>query len=187
MPLYLGKDRIAASGLGNIPVSNITQAGLNIGDFFQGGYVFYFNDATKKSGLIMTPNLPDQYVWGCGGTSISTSNTIGTGQSNTNNILAGCATRPIAASVADSYSINGYSDWYLGSLNEMIELMNASIIYGSYPFNIIRSEVIQTSSQASSTLNNYVALAFNNLSYSTGQANKSAVSGYVIPIRSFSL
>ena len=130
--------------------------------------------------------LATEYIWGCSGTSISTSTALGTGQSNTNNILAACATRPIAASIADSYSIYGYSDWYLGSLNEMIELVNASVVYGSSPFNVVRSQIIQTSSESTSTLNRQVSLAFNNTFYSTGQVNK-AVGGYVIPIRSFSL
>jgi len=188
MPIFLGKDRIVNAGLGRTPVSSITQAGLKIGDFFQGGFIFYFNDSSKKSGLIMTPVAPTRALWGCGGLSISTSAALGTGQSNTNNILSACASRPICASVADSYSINGYSDWYLGSEDEMEQLMLASINFGSSPFNIPRSEVIATSTQSTATLSVFVSLAFNNASYSVSQANKGGdINQYIIPIRSFSL
>lgn len=188
MPIFLGNQEIGLASLGNLPVANMQQYNLQIGDFFQGGYIFYFNDVSKKSGLIMTQAAPTQPLWGCGGTSISTSAALGTGQSNTNNILAACATRPICASVADSYSINGYTDWYLGSEDEMEQLMLASINYGSSPFDIQRSQVIATSTESTATLSVYILLNFNNTSYSLGQANKGGDSfQYVIPIRSFSL
>lgn len=58
-------------------------------------------------------------TWGCKGTSITTSTNFGTGQANTNAIIAGCATAGIAARVCDSLSLSGYTDWYLPSLNDI--------------------------------------------------------------------
>ena len=48
----------------------------------------------------------------------STGTALGTGLANTNLILASCATRPIAASVATSYTGGGFNDWYLPSSGE---------------------------------------------------------------------
>jgi hypothetical protein len=44
---------------------------------------------------------------------------VGTGATNTAYIMAGCAQRPIAASVCADLVLNGYPDWYLPSLGEL--------------------------------------------------------------------
>jgi len=183
MPIYLGKDRVAAAGLGNLPVNNIIQTYLKIGDYFQGGKIFYFN-ADLKGGLIAGDVSSIDYIFGCGGTSISTSTAIGTGQSNTNNILAGCATRPIAASYADGYSFDGYSDFYLPSRDECAKILEAQISTG-VNFGFISGYSIQTSSQESATLNTWVSYLSGGVTYTS--ANKSASATKVIPIRSFSI
>jgi hypothetical protein len=94
-----------------------------VGQYRDGGYVFYVEgSAPTQTGLIVAPiNSAQNVPWGCQGTFISGSNgrAIGTGQSNTTAILANCATRPIAASVADAYTNDGYSDWYLPSRVEL--------------------------------------------------------------------
>ena len=58
---------------------------------------------------------------------------------NTNLILSGCFTSPIAASVCNDLVLNGYSDWYLPSLGEL-QLMSSNLflqgiggfLYGFY-------------------------------------------------------
>jgi hypothetical protein len=52
----------------------------------------------------------------------NTSTAVGTGATNTANIVAVCAQRPIAASVCADLVLNGYSDWYLPSFGE-VQLM----------------------------------------------------------------
>jgi len=72
----------------------------------------------------LTPTAPaTKFQWGADGIAVGCSNAVGSGQANTNLILAAdLVTRPIAASVANDYTItyNGrtYSDWYLPSAGE---------------------------------------------------------------------
>lgn len=97
--------------------------GYNIGDQVGGGTVFYVDCA--GGGLISS--MTDQsagIAWGCSGTAMNTPAAIGTGSANTTTILNGCATRPIAASVARDYNGGGFSDWYLPSSLEMGQMMN---------------------------------------------------------------
>jgi hypothetical protein len=94
-----------------------------VGDYAFGGIIIKLNGTFPYYTGGIVASLTDAYsaeappwaIWGCSGTSITTSAAAGTGQANTNAILAGCATRPILASIADTYTEGGYSDWYLPS------------------------------------------------------------------------
>lgn len=62
---------------------------------------------------------PYKYTWGCPVTEITgTTNIIGSGDVNTNLIVAGCATAHIAAKAA-RLSRGGFDDWYLPNGAEM--------------------------------------------------------------------
>ena len=91
-----------------------------IGQDYQGGIIFYI-DGTGQHGLISAPS--DQSTgtqWGCEGISIpGTSTAIGTGQVNTTAIVNGCNQVGIAARVCDNLVLNGYSDWFLPSKDEL--------------------------------------------------------------------
>ena len=98
----------------------------SIGDTHQGGIVFYLDGS--GGGLIAAPS--DQstsanwsnhaYLGGCAGTNIpGTSKLIGTGNQNTINIDAICTTTGIAADICANLTLNGYSDWFLPSKNEL--------------------------------------------------------------------
>jgi len=99
------------------------------GSSYAGGIVFYV-DSTGQHGLVCAPSDQGSFPWGCQGINIGgTSTAFGTGQANTNLILSGgCPTRPIAASVCDDLVLNGYSDWYLPSLDEL-HLMYSNLRY----------------------------------------------------------
>ena len=59
--------------------------------------------------------------WGCINTNIpgASSAAIGAGASNTSSIVQACSTAGIAARLADNYAVNGYSDWFLPSKDEL--------------------------------------------------------------------
>ncbi len=103
-----------------------------VGDWFRGGIVFYVDGAGH--GLIAPPqNQSTSIQWGCTGTSIATS--VSDGASNTMAIMAGCSTRPIAASLCGDLVLNGYSDWFLPSRNQLGYLFVQKTVVGGFTSN----------------------------------------------------
>jgi hypothetical protein len=99
-----------------------------------GGIVFYVTDGGLR-GLEAAP--ADQSAgapWGCPGTDIAGAEgtIVGTGAQNTIDILAGCAELGIAARLADSYTLNGFSDWFLPSKDELNELYLQKAVVGGF-------------------------------------------------------
>jgi hypothetical protein len=116
------------------PVSlSKTTLAFYIGANYGGGKIFYI-DGTSQHGLISS--LADQMPgpqWGCWGTLISgTSSAMGTGQANTTAIVTACSTAGIAARVCDDLELNGYSDWFLPSKDELNQLCAQRSIIGGF-------------------------------------------------------
>ena len=99
--------------------------GMNV----EGGIVFYI-DETGEHGLVAALEDLGEFEWGCYETSTSGADgqAIGTGYQNTMDILnQGYSTGLggiTAAQAATDAAINGYSDWYLPSKDELIEMYN---------------------------------------------------------------
>jgi hypothetical protein len=95
--------------------------GYAAGDALGGG-LFVFEDG----GYAYISAAADQSTdapWGCQGTDISgTLSAVGTGSANTALIVASCATSGISARICDQLTLNGYSDWFLPSLDELAEM-----------------------------------------------------------------
>lgn len=75
------------------------------------------------------PSGNDQYIngpviEGADGTA------VGTGAQNTADILAGCNESGIAAELADNYQLNGFSDWFLPSKDELNLLHQQRAVVG---------------------------------------------------------
>lgn len=82
-----------------------------------GGIVFYVTDGGLH-GLEAAPEDQSTGVqWGCFEIILGADETeVGKGAKNTLDILNGCVVdRPIAASVAAAYTLNGFDDWFLPS------------------------------------------------------------------------
>lgn len=126
---------IAGTEYGNDISFTTTAAGLTIGQSYGGGIIFYL-DGTALHGLICaTADLPSQ-EWGCGGSMSSipgTSSAIGTGQANTTLIVSACPSGGSAARDCDNLVLNGYSDWFLPSAEELQQIcLQRSAIGGTF-------------------------------------------------------
>ena len=129
-------------------ISFVTSS-ASVGDPYQGGVIAYIlavGDpgyiAGQQHGFVATTADKTAAIWGCSGTSITTSEAIGAGNANTNAIIAGCSTAGIVAKLCADLVEGGNSDWYLPSRNELAKMyLNRALIGG---FN---GTFYQTSSQ----------------------------------------
>ncbi len=96
---------------------------IELGALFQGGIIFYI-DGSGEHGLICS--MEDQsasMVW-CDDTSVlngADGTAIGTGAQNTLDIIAGCSGNS-AALLCSNYLTGTYDDWYLPSIQEIVQM-----------------------------------------------------------------
>ena len=114
-----------------------TPDSLFTGINYSGGIIFYL-DSTKQHGLACALN--DQAVasdWGCAGNFITGAdgNMIGMGRQNTLDILVGCDSAGIAARICADLSLNGYSDWFLPSKDELAAMYTILKMHGKGNFS----------------------------------------------------
>ena len=85
-----------------------------------GGKVFYLSDSTGLHGLEAAPvDQSTGIQWGCYGVTVGATGTaVGTGKANTMAINSKCGAGT-AAFIAANYNLNGFTDWYLPSIEEL--------------------------------------------------------------------
>jgi hypothetical protein len=105
-----------------------------IGDHKEGGIVFWI-DGSGVHGLVSALADEGYAEWGCYGTAIGPDAQhvgIGTGDTNTTAILTVCPDIGIAAGYCDELTLNGYSDWYLPSKDELYEMYLQQMTIGGF-------------------------------------------------------
>jgi hypothetical protein len=167
-----------------------------LGQIYGGGAVFYIlksgdpgYDANVQHGLILAPIGLGKMNWNTDNrTTGATGTALGTGVSNTNLIIAsqGGALTNSAAGKARAYNGGGYTDWYLGSLEEMKKLNSEWSWGNALPVEYKYSEppfAYWTSSESST--NNAQAYRKNIGSADQYTETKNSQSWSVTAIRSF--
>lgn len=118
---------------------------LAIGDSYLGGIVGYIlvsgdpgYNAGTLHGLIVASTIQGSGAgaipWGCYPTIIpgADGTAIGTGNQNTIDIMAACATAGIPARLCGDLVLGGYSDWYLPSKDELNKLYINRVAIGGF-------------------------------------------------------
>jgi len=108
-----------------------------VGQAYGGGIIFYV-DNTGEHGLIASNDDGNskRAQWGCDDLLIDETGTgIGSGQENTKKIILVCrkaGSEKIAARLCDQLVLDGYSDWFLPSKEELNLLYEQKEIIGGY-------------------------------------------------------
>ena len=102
----------------------------NIGEMYGGGIIFFLYKDTMKNehGLIASLKNVGTDIWSnvTNVSILTTNNSSWDGSSNTSKIITNSSSS--AAQIAKTYSGGSYPDWYLPSIDELIQLSNVRFL-----------------------------------------------------------
>ncbi|MDB2462730.1 DUF1566 domain-containing protein [Algibacter sp.] len=116
----------SVSGNATINLNNVNE----IGDFNYGGVIFWVDPTSNNSaGLVCNVNdlnngASIQWYNGTNTDTGAIASDLGTGEANTAAIISSQGAGDYAATLCNNLSLNGYSDWYLPSQDELTEMYN---------------------------------------------------------------
>ena len=114
-----------------------------IGERFGGGVIFYI-DSTGQHGLIAATADQKKLKWYNGAYLVTNASgtAVGTGQANTTAIVKAQGPGSYAANECDQLVLNGFSDWFLPSKDELALLRTKKTAVGGFdnPFYWTSSE-----------------------------------------------
>ena len=182
-------------------ITDVNEIVVEVGDSYEGGIVFYLapsptdldGDGVNDTGLIYAnSNYTTTKSWNSGGwcsscSSISTSTAIGTGATNTTNIINEYPNSTAsAAGFARAYNGGGFNDWFLPSTLEQEALV--SYFIEKYPASGAWSDwgSIRSNNYWSSTQHDGNQAKQRSFNHNTSpQSNNKGNAVRVIPIRAF--
>ena len=118
-----------------------------LGKKYAGGVIFYIYETSGAALVVSQNELSDNAVWGCPGNDISGADStgLGYGKYNTDDIIAECPDPNGAAGLCVYSNINGRTDWYLPSADEVVLIYQNLYMKGLGNFSA--SDVLWSSSE----------------------------------------
>lgn len=189
----------AGSGIsivGNVISAN-SSAGLYIGQFYQGGIIFWLDPTASPAvhGLVAdVADKPGTYVWSNNTTSATNATLDGayqgrnSGTFNTARIIAAesaiGASSP-AASICANSTVQGYTDWYLPSVQEFASMLTNQMAITQTALTRSGSALMKSNYWTSTEFSTSNAWMFYAAFYNPSSGNPKSTSGAVRCIRAF--
>jgi len=128
-PLCLSQSPFYSTIIRNKIFDNASSVPNNIKN--NGCKIFYTDGS--DNGLMAPPqDQGDMLLWGCTGSSVADAWNDEDGELSTASIVQTCSERPIAASVCDTLTTNGYDDWFLPAINQLGTLFQQGASVGGF-------------------------------------------------------
>jgi hypothetical protein len=127
---------------------------LSVGQSGPGGGIVFYDKGNNNDGWQFLECSPtDESIgieWGCNNLNISgTQLSVGSGETNTSLIVAGCNQINFAAKLCDNLTLNSQNDWFLPSVNELNLMYKNLHLNGQGNFNNMTVEYWSSSETSS--------------------------------------